>query len=161
MDCHINNLYNTTFWALVLIGKLTNEEAHNRLRGTFSKDKNEILYKQFEINYNCIESIYKRGTIIFRLKGEEKDKKNKNKNEIEINLIKNKLENIKLEEPNEGIQKDISEKNENLITMTDNLLLKDENYSALLKLYFDQNIYICHEDVIQDEFWNKYNLNNY
>jgi tRNA(His) guanylyltransferase len=27
-DCHINNLYNTTFWALVKQGGLTQSEAH-------------------------------------------------------------------------------------------------------------------------------------
>ena len=28
VDCHINNQYNTTFWALVQKGKLTTTEAH-------------------------------------------------------------------------------------------------------------------------------------
>lgn len=41
-DCHINNLYNTTFWTLVLKGGLTNSEAEKRLCGSFSSDKNEI-----------------------------------------------------------------------------------------------------------------------
>ena len=44
VDCHINNLYNTTFWALVNKGGLTTTEAHAKLKGTFSKDKNEILF---------------------------------------------------------------------------------------------------------------------
>mmetsp|Transcript_8624 Transcript_8624/g.13364 ORF Transcript_8624/g.13364 Transcript_8624/m.13364 type:complete len:147 (+) Transcript_8624:158-598(+) len=44
VDCHINNLYNTTFWALVNKGGLSNAEAHKRLKGTFSKDKHEILH---------------------------------------------------------------------------------------------------------------------
>jgi len=66
VDCHINNLYNTTFWALVHLGKLTNCEAHKKLMKTFSKDKNEILFTQFNINYNFLPDIYKKGTILFR-----------------------------------------------------------------------------------------------
>lgn len=44
VDCHINNLYNTTFWALVQQGGLSQADAHKKLKGTFSKDKNEILF---------------------------------------------------------------------------------------------------------------------
>jgi tRNA(His) 5'-end guanylyltransferase len=32
---HINNLYNTTFWALVLKGKMSTTEAHNALKVRF------------------------------------------------------------------------------------------------------------------------------
>lgn len=32
VDCHINNLYNTTFWTLVLKGGLTGAQAEERLR---------------------------------------------------------------------------------------------------------------------------------
>ncbi|KAI7904681.1 tRNA-histidine guanylyltransferase 1 [Cokeromyces recurvatus] len=69
-DCHINNLFNTTFWALVNQGGLSEEEAEKRLRGTFSKDKHEILFTQFSINYNNIEPIYKKGSTIIRKKTE-------------------------------------------------------------------------------------------
>jgi tRNA(His) guanylyltransferase len=77
-DCHINNLYNTTFWALVQKGGLSQTEAHQRLKGTFSKDKNEILHRDFGINYNQIEEIYKKGTILIRM-GDNKKKKEKKK----------------------------------------------------------------------------------
>jgi tRNA(His) guanylyltransferase len=63
VDCHINNLYNTTFWTLVIKGGLTNQEAENRLIGTLSADKNEILFKEFGINYNNESEMYKKGTI--------------------------------------------------------------------------------------------------
>lgn len=66
VDCHINNLYNTTFWTLVLKGGMTPQEAENRLIGTLSSDKNEILFKQFNINYNNEPEIFKKGTIIMR-----------------------------------------------------------------------------------------------
>ncbi|KAI9473790.1 MAG: Thg1 C terminal domain-containing protein [Benjaminiella poitrasii] len=69
-DCHINNLFNTTFWALVLQGNMSEDEAEKRLRGTFSKDKNEILYSQFGINYNDLAAVYKKGSTIIRKKTE-------------------------------------------------------------------------------------------
>lgn len=65
-DCHINNLYNSTFWALVLKGGLTNSEAEKRLCGTFSSDKNEILFSEFGINYNNEPELFKKGTILLR-----------------------------------------------------------------------------------------------
>ena len=67
VDCHINNLYNTTFWALVQKGGLNTQEAHNKLKGTFSKDKNEILFKDYNINYNNEPEIFKKGSLIIRL----------------------------------------------------------------------------------------------
>ncbi|RZB73456.1 tRNA(His) guanylyltransferase [Asbolus verrucosus] len=65
-DCHINNLYNTTFWALVLKGGLTNTEAEKRLCGTLSSDKNEILFSEFNTNYNNEPIMYRKGTILIR-----------------------------------------------------------------------------------------------
>ncbi|XP_066251147.1 probable tRNA(His) guanylyltransferase [Euwallacea similis] len=65
-DCHINNLYNTTFWALVLRGGLSNTEAEQRLNGTLSCDKNEILFSEFNTNYNNEPVMYKKGTILLR-----------------------------------------------------------------------------------------------
>ncbi len=91
VDCHINNLYNTTFWALVLIGKLSRDEAHKRLKGTFSKDKNEILYTEFKINYNTIEDIYKRGTILLRKQTLKKNDMIIDENEDSIKLTDNIL----------------------------------------------------------------------
>ncbi|KAI5960761.1 THG1 [Candida pseudojiufengensis] len=65
VDCHINNLYNTTFWNLVKLG-LTPQEAEQRLMGTVSSDKNEILFKECNINYNNESEIFKKGTILVR-----------------------------------------------------------------------------------------------
>lgn len=66
VDCHINNLYNTTFWTLVLKGGLSNKEAEAKLSGTLASDKNEILFSQFGINYNNEPDIYKKGSILYR-----------------------------------------------------------------------------------------------
>nr|CAB3266943.1 probable tRNA(His) guanylyltransferase [Phallusia mammillata] len=65
VDCHINNLQNTTFWALVHSG-LTPTDAQERLKGTLASDKNEILFAQFGINYNNLEQIFRKGTVVIR-----------------------------------------------------------------------------------------------
>ncbi len=70
-DCHINNLQNTTFWNLVLKGGLSNNEAQERLKGTLAKDKNEILFSEFGINYNNEPDQFKKGTIIIKVKGNQ------------------------------------------------------------------------------------------
>jgi tRNA(His) guanylyltransferase len=65
-DTHINNLYNTTFWALVQRGGLSEHEAHEKLKGSFAKDKNEILFSQFGINYNDEPEMFRKGSVILR-----------------------------------------------------------------------------------------------
>ncbi|KAI3617062.1 hypothetical protein CBS9595_002971 [Malassezia furfur] len=61
---HINNLYNTTFWALVLQGGQTEREAHDTLKGTYSKDKHEILFSRFGINYDKLPALFRKGTTL-------------------------------------------------------------------------------------------------
>lgn len=68
VDCHINNLYNTTFWTLIQKGGLTNSEAEQKLCGTFSADKHELLFSQFGINYNNELELFKKGTTLLRKK---------------------------------------------------------------------------------------------
>ncbi|KJZ77458.1 tRNA(His) guanylyltransferase [Hirsutella minnesotensis 3608] len=65
-DCHINNLYNTAFWALIQLGGLDNKEAEKTLAGTLASDKNEILFSRFQINYNNEPEMYKKGSVVFR-----------------------------------------------------------------------------------------------
>ncbi|KAL6171242.1 tRNA-His guanylyltransferase [Exserohilum turcicum] len=66
VDCHINNLYNTTFWTLVQQGGMGTREAEERLKGTVSADKNEILFKEFGINYNNEPECFRKGTVLYR-----------------------------------------------------------------------------------------------
>ncbi|KAK4503883.1 hypothetical protein PRZ48_004798 [Zasmidium cellare] len=82
-DCHINNLYNTTFWNLVLKGGRTGTEAEDDLKGTVSGDKNEILFSRFGINYNKEEDIYRKGTIVYRAYDLEVNGDGKNKEPTE------------------------------------------------------------------------------
>lgn len=65
-DCHINNLYNTTFWNMVLQGGISQTDAELELKGTVSSDKNEILFKRFGINYNNEPMIFRKGSVVYR-----------------------------------------------------------------------------------------------
>ena len=94
VDCHVNNLYNTTFYALT--GKyakwhvdeasnryrpeiaefenaLTPQQAEARLRGTFSKEKREeVLKGTFGIEYELEAEQFRRGSlIVFEKKDEQ------------------------------------------------------------------------------------------
>ncbi|KAK9321954.1 Thg1 C terminal domain-containing protein [Lipomyces orientalis] len=65
-DCHINNLYNTAFWTLVLTGDLSQHDAEQALMGTNSGDKNELLFGRFGINYNNEDAMFRKGTMLVR-----------------------------------------------------------------------------------------------
>ncbi|KAI1495583.1 putative tRNAHis guanylyltransferase [Biscogniauxia marginata] len=66
VDCHINNLYNTTFWSLIHRGGMDGKEAEKFLAGSLAADKNEILFSKFNINYNNDLDIFKKGSVVFR-----------------------------------------------------------------------------------------------
>uniref|UniRef100_F7F312 tRNA(His) guanylyltransferase n=1 Tax=Monodelphis domestica TaxID=13616 RepID=F7F312_MONDO len=63
-DCHVNNLYNTVFWMLIQRSKLTPAQAQERLRGTLAADKNEILFSEYNINYNNEPPMFRKGTVL-------------------------------------------------------------------------------------------------
>ncbi|KAK0533920.1 tRNA-His guanylyltransferase [Tilletia horrida] len=64
VDTHINNLYNTTFWALIQQGGMTEHQANEELRHTISAQKHEILYARFQINYDRLPQMYRKGTTL-------------------------------------------------------------------------------------------------
>ncbi|CAG5125630.1 unnamed protein product [Candidula unifasciata] len=74
VDCHINNLYNTCFWKLVQEKGLSPREAGDSLNNTFSDHKNELLFKEFNINYNSLPELYRKGTVIIRNTNVKKSK---------------------------------------------------------------------------------------
>lgn len=45
---------------------MTPTDAELELKGTVSSDKNEILFRCFQINYNNEPQIYRKGTVIYR-----------------------------------------------------------------------------------------------
>lgn len=69
VDTHINNLYNTTFWSLIIHCGLSPQEAEHRLSGTLASEKQEILFSECNINYNNEPEMFKKGTLITK-KGE-------------------------------------------------------------------------------------------
>ena len=149
VDCHINDLYNTTFWALVQEGKMTKENAYQKLKGTLSNDKNEILFSQFNINYNNQPEVYKKGTLLIRVKKPTslrppKKGENKDKNEE----IQNKIN-------------EINKKNDEFLDKcekafkTDELIIKNDKFMEDKINDFKGKIYVAHLDVVKDSFWNK------
>ena len=68
---HINNLYNTTFWAMIQQGGMSTTDAEEELKGTVSSDKNEILFSRFKINYNNEPDMFKKGSVVFRNVGKD------------------------------------------------------------------------------------------
>lgn len=47
---------------------MSNADAEKRLRGTVSAEKNELLFQEFEINYNNLPAIFRKGTILMTKK---------------------------------------------------------------------------------------------
>ena len=149
VDCHINDLYNTTFWALVQQGKMSKDDAHKKLKGTLSNDKNEILFSQFNINYNNQPEVYKKGSLIIRVKKSASIRPpKKGENEKNDEEIKKKIEEIN------KINEEFLEKCEKKFK-TDELLYKDDKYMEEKIKELKGQIYIAHMDVVKDAFWDK------
>lgn len=66
--CHHQNLYNTTFWSLILKEWLLPEEASKALKGANEAALNEILFSRCNLNYNKEEDVFKKGTVALRKK---------------------------------------------------------------------------------------------
>ena len=47
-------------------GGRTEREAHKILQGTVSAQKHDILYKDYGINYNTLDEMYKKGSVLVR-----------------------------------------------------------------------------------------------
>ncbi|KAK6299248.1 hypothetical protein J4Q44_G00307580 [Coregonus suidteri] len=61
----------TVFWTLVQKGGLTTTQAEDRLKGTLAADKNEIMFSEFDINYNKEPLVHRKGTTLIWEKLEE------------------------------------------------------------------------------------------
>lgn len=128
VDCHINNLFNTCFWALVLKGGMTNVEAETRLKGTVSKDKNEILFSQFDINYNNLPQVYRKGTV----------------------LLKTKIESV---EPEEEEEKETLSEGKSRDAETETKTKKKKQTKRQQEKNAQHRTEERNCDLIQDEFW--------
>lgn len=128
-DCHINNLYNTTFWALVLKGRMSNTEAEQFLKGTVSSDKNEILWSRFNINYNNEKAIFRRGSVVLR----------------EYRLVEISEGNV-VEERQKMVDEDER-------TDYEHKELSKTQKEKMKKTRQKANIVVQHSDIIKDDFW--------
>jgi tRNA(His) guanylyltransferase len=134
---HINNLYNTTFWALVLKGNISNEDAENRLQGTLAAEKNEILFSQFGINYNNEPEVSKKGSVLFR---------NVTIPPITSHTVLT-IRQFALEPANQrGITRDVDPNTSQTVSKT----AAEKQRKAKTKA----GIAIEHIDIIKDDFWN-------
>lgn len=141
-DCHINNLYNTCFWSLVSINKLNEREATEKLKFTDSSYKNELLFKEFGINYNNISPQFRKGTTIYKARPKEK------KSRDEYLLLKNNdilLFDKCKEATIETDHRDYTELDKPL-----NPIWKIDDEMVIISC-----IYKCHCDIIQDKFWHE------
>ncbi|KAI0749384.1 tRNAHis guanylyltransferase [Daedaleopsis nitida] len=91
-DTHINNLYNTVFWALVLRGGQTTTEAHATLRGTVSSQKHEILFSRFGVNYNELPARFRKGSVLVREEVNTEDEPAKTIEEASANEVSTESE---------------------------------------------------------------------
>ncbi|KIK02938.1 hypothetical protein K443DRAFT_677102 [Laccaria amethystina LaAM-08-1] len=143
-DTHINNLYNTTFWALVQQGGQTTTEAHSTLRGTFAKDKHEILFSRFGINYNQLDARFRKGSVLVREDLEE-EKEGEVTKEAMTDEGHDEQPNIKL--LNHGV----------IIARSLKLDWKKENTRKGKARPPKTKVVVLHCDVIKDEFWEERN----
>lgn len=153
-DCHINNLHNTTFYALTReytkyikmddkfhiefpyigpkfeIQPFTAVEATKKLSGTLSSDKNEILFTDYGINYNNELEQFRKGTIIFV--------------NPEKSLVQQMVKKLSITGK--------SKKNNVEESIDENDLIDDHKSESIsLDLFQMLNI-----DIISDQFWQKY-----
>ncbi|XP_054158068.1 uncharacterized protein LOC128956363 [Oppia nitens] len=137
VDCHVNNLYNTVFYALTgqytkylisssssdssykittcdkQVQPMTPKEATDRLSKTISSDKHEIMFTDYGINYNNELEQFKKGSIIL------------------LNINDDVLQQIKPKKKNwDQIREDID-------------------------VDLNQFIDVKHCDIIKDEFWDQ------
>ncbi|KAJ1430184.1 tRNAHis guanylyltransferase catalytic domain [Sesbania bispinosa] len=63
--CHLNNQYDQCFWRLVERG-MNEEEAHDFLNGVQKCDVNNLLFDEFNVNYNTLEPMFPQGSCVLK-----------------------------------------------------------------------------------------------
>lgn len=130
-DCHINNLYNTTFWTLVQRGGMSNTEAEEFLKGTLSSDKNEILWSKFNVNYNNESEIFRKGSVVFRA----------------YELEKVRVDEDSADQETRNLDDDYRHGNEEETSKTQREKMKKARQKA--------EVVVEHIDIIKDDFWSR------
>ncbi|KAF2093472.1 tRNA guanylyltransferase [Rhizodiscina lignyota] len=135
VDCHINNLYNTTFWTLIQQGGMDAKDAEKELQGTLSSDKNEILFSRFGINYNNEPEIFKKGSVVFR--------------EYEINPLVDQSSASVAPKPNPQFHEGHTDSTDAPQKLSKSAAEKDRKTKAKAKIAVE------HIDIIKDDFWGR------
>jgi len=152
-DTHINNLYNTTFWSLVQQGGQTTTKAHATLRGTFSKDKNEILYSQFGISYGNLDARFRKGSVLVREQVHEEE------DEAKPIPSSNIGDQPGTDSPSLPITDELIHKDDNTPSQTvektqsNNPTKSKEKKNKNKSKSVRSRIELMHCDIIKDEFW--------
>lgn len=76
-DCHMNNQHATCLHELVKHGK-TEREAYEFLKGTGKKEKHDLLFEQFGVNYEKLPVMVRQGSCILKTQVEDIVKYNEN-----------------------------------------------------------------------------------
>ncbi|XP_054783055.1 tRNA(His) guanylyltransferase 2-like [Prosopis cineraria] len=61
--CHVKNQYDQCFWRLVKRG-MTERGAQIFLEGAEKRDKNDLLFDEFNLNYTTLEPIFRQGSFV-------------------------------------------------------------------------------------------------
>lgn len=61
--CHVSNQYDQCYWRLVK-RRMTESEAQDFLKGAEKCDKNDLLFDEFNVNYNTLEAIFRQGSFV-------------------------------------------------------------------------------------------------
>ncbi|XP_057725442.1 tRNA(His) guanylyltransferase 1-like isoform X1 [Arachis stenosperma] len=63
--CHASNQYDQCFWRLVKRG-MDFREAHDLLKGAEKCNLNNLLFDEFNVNYNTLEPIFRQGSCVLK-----------------------------------------------------------------------------------------------
>ncbi|KAJ6264532.1 tRNA(His) guanylyltransferase [Drechslerella dactyloides] len=140
-DCHINNLYNTSFWALIQKGEMSAQEAEQTLAGTLAKDKHEIMFSRFKINYNNEDAMYRKGSVIYR----------NLTTDTQYGAVPEAAEEGKSDDPKEGSEVPTPQ-TQSLEAMKGKSRTQQKREAKKLA---KAEIVIEHVDIIKDDFWEK------
>lgn len=113
-------------------GGLDATTAEAELQGTFSSDKNEILFSRYGINYNNEPELFKKGSVVFR--------------EYE-------LENTEINGNESEIAKQNSELEPSTEVPEEAAALSKTRGEKMRKARVKARVVVEHVDIHKDEFW--------
>jgi len=153
---HINNLYNTVFWALVQQGGQTTTEAHATLRGTVSSNKHEMLFSRFGINYNEISARFRKGSTVVREIVTSSDEHEQSEPPILLPGTEQEHGECPMRttvfDPSTSIQSPSQFTDEGDKTLTPDPP-HQKRFKAKKKVKLETTVEVLHCDIISDEFW--------